>query len=151
MATATDYITNEWGTQFATSTEVDTKVGGVSNEVSGAYSDLSTQIGGVQDNLNSFEALYNLWKDELDLYVQIASNGIILGNRTGTNNFKVHITNTEMGFYDGTKKVAYLSNNRLYITDAEIINKLSLGSPAKGYFSFEPNTSNGNLSLKYRK
>ena len=40
-------------------------------------------------------------------------------------------------------EVAYLSNNKLYVTQAEILSKLIIGK-----FAFEPQ-SNGNLSLIY--
>ena len=40
-------------------------------------------------------------------------------------------------------EVAYLSNNKLYVTQAEILTKLILGR-----FAFEPQ-SNGNMSLIY--
>ena len=46
-----------------------------------------------------------------------------------------------MAFYDSGAEVAYLSNNRLYVTDGEFINSLILGK-----FAFLPR-KNGNLSF----
>lgn len=40
-------------------------------------------------------------------------------------------------------EVAYLSNNKLYVTQAEILTRLQIG-----HFAFEPQT-NGNLSVIY--
>lgn len=40
-------------------------------------------------------------------------------------------------------EVAYLSNNKLYVTQAEILTRLQIGK-----FTFEPQ-ANGNLSLIY--
>ena len=45
--------------------------------------------------------------------------------------------------------MAYISNNKLYITDVEIKNRLSMGS-GKGYFDWLPR-QNGNLSLVWRE
>ena len=47
------------------------------------------------------------------------------------------------------QKIAYISNQSLVITNAEIRNKLSLGNDARGWFDFIPRT-NGNLSIKWR-
>jgi len=49
----------------------------------------------------------------------------------------------ELGFYQGQNKVAYFSNNMLYVNDARIVNKIEIGN-----FAFIPR-SNGNLSFKY--
>ena len=44
------------------------------------------------------------------------------------------------------KKVAYISNRKLYITDAEVHLNMILGDPDKSQFAFVPD-SNGNLSF----
>ena len=46
--------------------------------------------------------------------------------------------------------MAYISNNKLYITDVELVNRLSMGSDKKGYFDWLPR-QNGNLSLAWRE
>ena len=51
--------------------------------------------------------------------------------------------NDRLAFYMNNTEVAYLSNNKLYVTQAEIIMKLHIGK-----FAFEPQT-NGNMSLIY--
>ena len=51
--------------------------------------------------------------------------------------------NDRLAFYMNDSEVAYLSNNKLYVTHAEILSRLIIGK-----FAFEPQ-SNGNLSLIY--
>ena len=46
-------------------------------------------------------------------------------------------------FYMNDTEVAYLSNNKLYVTQAEILTKLIIGK-----FAFVPQT-NGNMSIVY--
>ena len=45
---------------------------------------------------------------------------------------------TSFSFYQGNTEVAYISNNKLYITDVELVNRLSMGSDEKGYFDWLP-------------
>ena len=56
---------------------------------------------------------------------------------------KMEWVNDRLAFYMNDTEVAYLSNNKLYVTQAEILSKLIIGR-----FAFEPQT-NGNLSLIY--
>ena len=64
--------------------------------------------------------------------------------------FKTKLTNTELGFYQGENKVAYINNNQLNISKAEIDQNLSIvgTSPmlSVGGFSFVVE-SNGSLSI----
>lgn len=53
------------------------------------------------------------------------------------------LSEQKLSFYQGTDEVAYFSNNKLYVTDAEILDKLQLGK-----FAYIPR-SNGNLSFRY--
>ena len=41
--------------------------------------------------------------------------------------FKSKLTNDELGFYENDQKVAYINNNRLMITQGEIVNSLVIG------------------------
>ena len=53
------------------------------------------------------------------------------------------MVNDRLAFYMNNTEVAYLSNNKLYVTQAEILAKLQIGK-----FAYEPQ-SNGNLSVIY--
>ena len=53
------------------------------------------------------------------------------------------VVNDRLAFYMNNTEVAYLSNNKLYVTQAEILAKLQIGK-----FAYEPQ-SNGNLSVIY--
>lgn len=53
------------------------------------------------------------------------------------------LSEQKLSFYQGSDEVAYFSNNKLYVTDAEILDRLQLGN-----FAFIPR-SNGNLSFRY--
>ena len=68
-------------------------------------------------------------------------NGLIIG-KTG-NPFTFRVVNDRLAFYMNDTEVAYLSNNKLYVTQAEILTQLIIGKIA-----FVPQT-NGNLSIVY--
>ena len=78
-----------------------------------------------------------------------------IGSATG---FNVKITGTELGFYQGTQRVAYINNNQLYITQSVVLQQMDLGTPVAsgglGQWSWKvhPNGQNprrNNLNLKW--
>lgn len=83
----------------------------------------------------------------LEEYIRFQGALIELG-KVG-NSFTAELSNEKLAFLQDNVEIAYVSNNKLYITDAEIRNKLTIGNPTNGYFDFIPR-ANGNLSLKWR-
>lgn len=83
----------------------------------------------------------------LEEYIRFQGALIELG-RVG-NAFTAKLSNEKLAFLQDNVEIAYISNNKLYITDAEISNKLTIGNATNGYFDFIPR-ANGNLSLKWR-
>ena len=77
----------------------------------------------------------------LQTYMTFSESGLIIG-KTG-NPFTFRVVNDRLAFYMNNTEVAYLSNNKLYVTQAEILTRLQIGK-----FAFEPQ-SNGNLSVIY--
>ena len=51
---------------------------------------------------------------------------IELGQQDG--DFKVRITNTEMAFMQGTDKIAYITNNQLYIQSSVVTDEMKIGA-----------------------
>lgn len=77
----------------------------------------------------------------IQTYMTFSEDGLVIG-KSG-NPFTFRVVNDRLAFYMNNTEVAYLSNNKLYVTQAEILTKLQVGK-----FAFEPQT-NGNLSLIY--
>ena len=114
----------------------------------------------------------SLQQDGSDYRILISTNGLtiigangatvasygtdtIIGNQTG---FHVKIDGTELGFYQGTQRVAYINNNQLYITQSVVLQQMDLGTPVAsgglGQWSWKvhPNGQNpqrNNLNLKW--
>lgn len=83
----------------------------------------------------------------LEEYIRFKGALIELG-KVG-NAFTAELSNVELAFKENGQKIAYISNQILVITNAEIRNKLSLGNESRGWFDFLPRAS-GNLSIKWR-
>ena len=121
--------------------QVKTQVGTLSQQSESNFTWAVTRINQLQEDLtNAHEAT----EEELAIfrtYMSFDENGLVIG-KTG-NPFTFRVVNDRLAFYMNDTEVAYLSNNKLYVTQAEIISKLIIGR-----FAFEPQT-NGNLSLIY--
>ena len=83
----------------------------------------------------------------LEEYIRFRGALIELG-KVG-NAFTAELSNDQLAFKENGQTIAYISNQSLVITNAEIRNKLSLGNESRGWFDFIPRT-NGNLSIKWR-
>lgn len=102
-----------------------------------SVTDVQTQVGATSDRLD----------EEIDTrkqYMQFdPNNGLIIGDLTNTDAYSVQLTSTAMQFRAGNTVAAYVSNDRLYINNAEVVNTLRIGN-----FAFLPR-DNGHMSLQY--
>ena len=76
-------------------------------------------------------------------YFRFDADGSLLIGQVD-NPFILKLTNDRISFIEDSVEIAYISNNKLYITDGEFLNSLDIGN-----FTFTPRT-NGNLSFKLR-
>lgn len=102
--------------------------------------DFTTITDEIKDNVATNQELF-------EEYIRFKGALIELG-KIG-NAFTAELSNNELAFKENGQKIAYISNNSLVITNAEIRNKLSLGNDTRGWFDFIPR-NNGNLSIKWR-
>lgn len=83
----------------------------------------------------------------LEEYIRFKGALIELG-KVG-NSFTAELSNEQLAFKENGQTIAYISNQSLVITNAEIRYKLSLGTEDRGWFDFIPRSS-GNLSIVWR-
>lgn len=95
----------------------------------------------IQDKTDELGNIIAENQSVLEEYIRFKGALIELG-RVG-NDFTAELSNTELAFKQNGQKIAYISNNKLYITDAEVQNKLVIGK-----FAFIPR-ANQNLSFTW--
>lgn len=78
--------------------------------------------------------------NDFSRYIRFKNGNIELGDVNSP--FKTLLTHEKISFFKGEVEVAYISNNKLYITDAYIINSLRIGN-----FEFVVE-DNGSLSFR---
>lgn len=114
-------------------------------------SSVSTEI---EQTKNSFEIQFNQFSadieavasgadaefEEIKKYIRFVDGKILLG-QVG-NELELQIANDRINFLQEGAEVAYFTNRKLYVTDAQFLHSLQLGS-----FAFMPR-ANGNLSFK---
>ena len=98
----------------------------------------------VNEIIEDAAASDNLTREQLNLihtYMRFGEDGLTIGKAGNPLTFRV--VNDRLAFYMNDTEVAYLSDNKLYVTQAEILARLQIGK-----FAYEPQ-SNGNLSVIY--
>ena len=86
------------------------------------------------------------FQNTVGTHIRFSENGIDLGKTNSP--FTATLDNTQLAFKQDGSTVAYISNNKMYITQAEIKETLRIGTSANGFFSWVQG-SKGNLSLKW--
>lgn len=121
------------------------------DETQGMLGEISTKL---EQTKNSFEFQFNNFKADLDKvnsensakfqeyqkYIRFEDGNIILG-QVG-NELVLTIKNNRISFSQGGQEVAYLSNNKLNVTDADITHSIRIGN-----FIFAPRPD-GSLDFK---
>ena len=162
-----DYVTNDTVTSITEDvwTRIDQTAESIMSEVGSTY----VTSEGFEEELNTrftqteegWEMTFNQFRqwveaengetqtafEELRKYIRFLDGNIILGDRN--NDLQCIITNTKISFEQNGAEVAYISNNKLYITSAEVLDRFTVGNPSSGYFDWIPR-ANGNLGMKWR-
>jgi len=120
----------------------------VNDELTTALSSLYTQLNDLFEfKFTSLESMVNDNEvetrrayREITSYIRFEDGNIILGE--SGNELTVKIQNDRISFLEGDVEVAYFNNQKLYITDVDILASLRIGN-----FAFIPR-DNGNLSFK---
>ena len=147
VAESVNTLSTEVASTYATKYDLTTERSSVDSAIEVSRASILDEVGATTSALAADISDLSDFRENQDLYISLSGAGIVLG-QPGSD-FKVLITNTELAFLQGGQKVAYVSNNKLYITDAEVKNTMSLGVPETGYFDFETRES-GNMSIKFR-
>lgn len=162
-----DYVTNETITSITEDvySRIDQTADSIMSEVGRTYmtsegfeEELNTRFTQTEEGWEMTFNQFRQWAEtqngetqtafeELKKYIRFVEGNIILGDQN--NDLQCVITNTKISFMQNGAEVAYISNNKLYITNAEVLDRFTVGNPASGYFDWIPR-ANGNLGMKWR-
>ena len=98
------------------------------------------QFNGLTDLIDAVSNTEEGHYAELHQYIRFVNGVIILGEEG--NPFSVELSNTRLSFKQDGTEIAYVSNNQLYITNAEVLTNIKIGN-----FEFKPR-NNGSLSFR---
>ena len=102
--------------------------------------DFTFQFNNITDLVNQVSDTEAGHYTELHKYIRFVNGVIILGEEGSK--FTVELSNTRLSFKESGTEIAYVSNNKMYITNSEILNNLIIGN-----FQFIPR-NNGSLSFR---
>ena len=139
----TDVITN-MNNKYVEVSEIDKIYQTVQTMIEKSDEDITFTFQGITSDIQN-EIVLN--QQNFERYIRFSEEGIELGEIDSP--FKTNISTTEIYFSQSGKKIAYISNSKLYILEAEFINKMSIGSEGVGYYDWVIR-KNGHLSLKLR-
>ena len=130
---------------------IETRVSGVEEDLSGTkktVTELSTSFTETKNGFNmQFEQTtkdIGALQEEVDKqssYIRFVDGNILLGR--SDSNIVLTIQNEKISFFNGSKEVAYVSKDKLYITDGEFLTNLYIGK-----FGLTPRDTTGNLSFR---
>lgn len=120
--------------------DTDSLISSVSTTIEQTKNSLEIEFSSFQANIESVVANTDAEFEEIRKFIRFVDGKILLGE-VG-NELELVIANDRISFLQDGAEVAYFSNRKLYVTDAQILHSLQLGS-----FAFMPR-ANGNLSFK---
>ena len=144
IALTAEQIRSEVKRDYATADQVGQMNETLSTLAEQSENNFTWTVTKVNEIIEDAAANDNLTREQLNLihtYMRFGEDGLTIGKAGNPLTFRV--VNDRLAFYMNDTEVAYLSDNKLYVTQAEILARLQIGK-----FAYEPQ-SNGNLSVIY--
>jgi phage minor structural protein len=144
IALTAEQIRSEVKRDYATADQVGQMNETLSTLAEQSENNFTWTVTKVNEIIEDAAANDNLTREQLNLihtYMRFGEDGLTIGKAGNPLTFRV--INDRLAFYMNDTEVAYLSDNKLYVTQAEILARLQIGK-----FAYEPQ-SNGNLSVIY--
>ena len=144
IALTAEQIRSEVKRDYATNDQVSQMNETLSTLAEQSENNFTWTVTKVNEIIEDAAASDSLTREQLNLihtYMRFGEDGLTIGKAGNPLTFRV--VNDRLAFYMNDTEVAYLSDNKLYVTQAEILARLQIGK-----FAYEPQ-SNGNLSVIY--
>lgn len=110
-----------------------------SEDITASFDKAQTYTKEVDGKLQEFQ-------NTVGTHIRFSADGIDLGKTNSP--FTATLNNEQLAFKQDGVTVAYVGNNKLYITEAEVIDSLRIGKAPSGFFTWV-HKPDGNMSLKW--
>lgn len=134
-----DAIESVVGQQTSLKSDLDELIEDVKTQFKQTKESFEFNFGQLTTNLDELASGTDVSFNELKKHIRFLDGEIIIGIEG--NPLTLKMKNDRISFLENENEVAYISNRRMYINDAEILSSLILGN-----FAFSPR-ENGNLSF----
>mgnify|MGYP004590584651 FL=1 len=144
IALTAEQIRSEVKRDYATNDQMSQVTETLSTLAEQSENNFTWTVTKVNEIIEDAAANDSLTREQLNLihtYMRFGEDGLTIGKAGNPLTFRV--VNDRLAFYMNDTEVAYLSDNKLYVTQAEILARLQIGK-----FAYEPQP-NGNLSVIY--
>ena len=118
----------------------------VSSNFTQTNNNIEVQFNTAQNYTKEVDGKLQEFQNTIGTHIRFSTNGIDLGKTNSP--FTATLDNTKLSFKQDNEEVAYISNNKMYITNAEIQETLRVGKESLGFFTWIQGPG-GNLSLKW--
>ena len=120
----------------------------LSSQLTQTNANIDLKFNTVNDYTIKVDGQLQQYKKEVETNIRFNENGMQLGKLDSP--FMASLDNTKLAFLENNKEVAYISHNKMHITQVEISTNLKIGDEEKGFFTWQQG-ANGNLSLKWSR
>ena len=153
IGSATKDIMNDVAENYTGKDEFKTLSESVTSSLKQTSKDITASFTSAKEYTDVVDGKLQKFQETVGTHIRFSENGIDLGKTNSP--FTAVLDNTKLAFKQDGNEVAYISNNKMHITHAEIKDTLRIGkanssSNAKdgGFFTWVQGTK-GNLSLKW--
>lgn len=146
VSSAKDDVLKNVGDNYTAKDEFTSFSQTVNSQLEQTSKDITATFTTAQNYTKEVDGKLQSFQETVGTHIRFSSNGIDLGKTNSP--FTATLDNTKLAFKQDGTEVAYISNNKMYITQAEIKDSLRIGSNTTGFFTWVQ-SSNGNLSLKW--
>lgn len=139
-------LTNEMASNYTSKENFTSYTQKVDSQLEQTAKDITATFNTVNNYTKEVDGKLQEYQNTVSTYIRFSGDGIDIG-KTGSP-FTSKLDNEKLAFCQDGREVAYISNNKLYITTADIDDQLRIGDNTNGFFIWSQG-SNGNLTLKW--
>ncbi len=140
-------ITNSISEMYTTKNEFGEFVSGEFSNIKQDINSVRTEIGSVETRVEEVNGELVNYQTLVATYMQFTEIGLEIGKTNSK--FRALLDNEKLAFTQDNTVVSYISNNKMYITDTEILGRLTVGKAPLGFWDWSQR-SNGNFGLQWR-